>query len=181
MYRKLNCFSLFLQFKQLFYFVLDMEKENTSYEYQLDKIDEQILELLKYNAKLGSKEIASKVGLSVTPTYERIRRLEKRGFIKGYVAILDKRKQGKSLRVLCNVQLKSHAAEFLDAFEAEVIKLDEINSCYHIAGNFDYLLMIEVRDMDQYAQFLKEKLASIPHIATVQSSFVMRALKEEFE
>lgn len=157
-----------------------MEKENSSFEYILDPIDEQILQLLKKNAKLGSKEIAASVGLSVTPTYERIRRLEKRGFIKGYVTILDKRKQGKSLSVLCNVQLKSHAAEFLDSFESEVIKLEEITSCYHIAGNFDYLLMIEVRDMDEYAQFLKGKLASIPHIATVQSSFVMRALKEEF-
>lgn len=157
-----------------------MEKENSSFEYILDPIDEQILQLLKKNAKLGSKEIAASVGLSVTPTYERIRRLEKRGFIKGYVTILDKRKQGKNLSVLCNVQLKSHAAEFLDSFESEVIKLVEITSCYHIAGNFDYLLMIEVRDMDEYAQFLKGKLASIPHIATVQSSFVMRALKEEF-
>jgi len=157
-----------------------MEKENSSPGFALDKIDEHILQLLRQNGKLGSKEIAAEVGLSVTPTYERIRRLERRGFIKGYVAILDKRKLDKSLRVLCNVQLKSHAAEFLESFESEVIKLEEVTSCFHIAGNFDYLLMIEVSDMDQYAGFLKEKLASIPHIATVQSSFVMRALKEEF-
>lgn len=158
-----------------------MEKENYSPEYQLDKIDGQILLLLRNNGKLGSKEIAASVGLSVTPTYERVRRLEKRGFIKGYAAILDKRKQGKNLTVLCNVQLKSHAAEFLDVFESEVIKLPEVISCYHIAGNFDYLLMIEMRDMDEYAVFLKEKLATIPHITTVQSSFVMRTLKEEFQ
>jgi len=157
-----------------------MEKENSSPEYRLDRIDEQILQMLRKNGKLGSKEIAAEVGLSVTPTYERIRRLERKGFIKGYVAILDKRKLDKSLRVLCNVQLKSHAAEFLESFESEVIKLGEVTSCFHIAGNFDYLLMIEISDMDEYADFLKQKLASIPHIATVQSSFVMRALKEEF-
>ena len=158
-----------------------MEKENNTFEYQIDAIDEQILSLLQQNAKLGSKEMAAKVGLTVTPTYGRIRRLEKRGFIKRYVAILDKKKQGKNLQVLCNIQLKSHHAEVLDLFESEVIKLEEVNSCYHIAGNFDYLLVIEMRDMDEYAYFLKHKLATIPHITTVQSSFVMRALKEEFE
>lgn len=158
-----------------------MEKENNPFEYQLDAIDEQILKSLQRNAKLGSKEIAAQVGLTVTPTYERIRRLEKRGFIKGYVAILDKKKQGKNLQVLCNIQLKSHHAEILDLFELEVIKLEEVKSCYHIAGNFDYLLVIEMSDMDEYAHFLKHKLATIPHITTVQSSFVMRTLKEEFE
>lgn len=158
-----------------------MEKENSSPEYPLDAIDGQILQLLRKNAKLGSKEIAASVGLSVTPTYERIRRLEKRGFIKGYVAILDKRKQGKNLSVLCNVRLESHAAEFLESFESEIIKLEEVSACYHIAGNFDYLLMVEVRDMDSYADFIKGKLASIPHIATVQSSFVMRTMKDFFE
>jgi Lrp/AsnC family transcriptional regulator, leucine-responsive regulatory protein len=155
-----------------------MEKENYSPEYQLDQIDEQILALLVENAKLGSKEIAAHVGLTVTPTYERIRRLEKRGFIKSYKAVLDKKKLGKNLTVLCNVQLKSHAAELLESFESQVIELQEVTSCYHIAGNFDYLLIIEIEDMDEYAEFLKGKLASIPHIATVQSSFVMRALKE---
>lgn len=155
-----------------------MEKENYSFDYQLDHIDEQILALLVENAKLGSKEIASSVGLTVTPTYERIRRLEKRGFIKRYKAVLDKKKMGKNLRVLCNVQLKSHAAEFIESFESQVIELSEVTSCFHIAGNFDYLLIIDIVDMDEYAEFLKEKLASIPHIATVQSSFVMRALKD---
>lgn len=155
-----------------------MEKEIYSPEYQLDQIDEQILALLVENAKLGSKEIAAQVGLTITPTYERIRRLEKRGFIKSYKAVLDKKKLGKNLTVLCNVQLKSHTAELLESFESQVIELQEVTSCYHIAGNFDYLLIIEIEDMDVYAQFLKSKLASIPHIATVQSSFVMRALKE---
>jgi Lrp/AsnC family leucine-responsive transcriptional regulator len=85
---------------------------------------------------------------------------------------------GKNLTVLCNVQLKSHASELLESFESQVIELKEVTSCYHIAGNFDYLLIIDIEDMDKYAEFLKGKLASIPHIATVQSSFVMRALKE---
>lgn len=156
-----------------------MKKEFLSESYQIDEIDSKILELIKRNSKLGTKEIASQVGLTVTPTYERIKRLEKRGIIKSYIAIIDKKKQGFALSVLCNVQLKSHAAEFLDEFEEKIIHLEEVTDCFHIAGNFDYLLKVTIKDMDSYAVFVKEKLAVIPHIATVQSSFVMRTLKEE--
>ncbi|HNR85380.1 MAG TPA: Lrp/AsnC family transcriptional regulator [Taishania sp.] len=157
-----------------------MEIEFLSEWGQLDAIDQQILLLLKSNAKLGTKEIAAQIGLTTTPTYERIRRLEKRGIIKSYTAIIDKKKQGLTLSVLCNVQLKSHAAEYLEEFEQAIIQLDEVTDCFHIAGNFDYLLKIYIKDMDSYAVFVKEKLAVIPHIATVQSSFVMRTLKEEY-
>lgn len=155
-----------------------MEKENLTGDYIPDQIDRQIIELLQENGKLGSKEIAAVIGLTVTPTYERIKRLEKRGVIKGYVAVVDKRKQGLSLTVLCNVQLKSHASEYLEEFEERIIGLPEVYTCFHIAGNFDYLLKIHIKDMDEYAVFVKEKLAKIPHIATVQSSFVMRTMKD---
>lgn len=157
-----------------------MEKEFLSGNFQLDETDHKILELLKQNAKLGTKEIAAQVGLTVTPTYERIRRMEKQGVIRSYIAVIDKKKQGFTLHVLCNVQLKSHAADYLDEFEQAIVQLAEVTDCYHIAGNFDYLLKINIRDMDSYAVFVKEKLAVIPHIATVQSSFVMRTLKEEY-
>lgn len=157
-----------------------MEKEFLSDSFQIDETDQRILELLKQNAKLGTKEIASQVGLTITPTYERIRRLEKRGIIKSYIAVIDKKKQGYTLSVVCNVQLKSHTADYLEAFEHAIVQLEEVTDCYHIAGNFDYLLKISIRDMDSYAMFVKEKLAVIPHIATVQSSFVMRTLKTEF-
>lgn len=157
-----------------------MEKDFLSDVFQLDDIDFKILGLLKSNAKLGTKEIASHIGLTNTPTYERIRRLEKRGVIKSYIAVIDKKKQGYTLSVLCNVQLKSHAADYLEEFEQAIVLLDEVIECYHIAGNYDYLLKIDIKDMDGYALFVKEKLAVIPHIATVQSSFVMRTLKEEY-
>lgn len=157
-----------------------MEKEFLTDNIQLDEIDLKILNILKKDAKLGTKEIASQVGLTNTPTYERIRRLEKRGVIKSYIAVIDKKKQGFALTVLCNVQLKSHASDYIREFENAIIKLNEVTECYHIAGNYDYLLKITVRDMDAYTVFIKEKLSVIPHIATVQSSFVMQMLKEEF-
>ena len=160
-----------------------METENFSEgnqsNYKLDTLDKKILNLLQKNAKLNSKELASEIGLTLTPTYERVKRLESKGFIKSYTIKINKEKIGKNLKVLCNISLKSHSVEFLNAFESSVVKLKEISSCYHIAGNFDYLLLIEVKDMNEYSEFLKEKLASIPHIATVQSSFVMKTMKEE--
>ena len=142
----------------------------------IDSLDQQIIHLLLSNSKLGTKEIASKIGLSVTPTFERIKRLERKGIIKGYTAILDKKKIGKGLQVFCQVSLKSHNAEIIDGFEAEIIHLSEVSACYHIAGDFDYSLFIEVADMDEYQHFLKQKIANIPNIAHVQTAFVMSTL-----
>lgn len=145
--------------------------------YELDPIDSEILELLSKNGKLGNKEIAAKIGLSTTPTFERIRRLERKGIIKGYVAVLDKTKIGKGLKVFCQVSLKSHNLEIIEGFEKAVIHLNEVSACYHIAGDFDYSLFIEVTDMEEYQIFLKQKLANIPNIANVQTAFVMSTLK----
>lgn len=153
------------------------QTEKHSEEVQLDETDLRILEILRSNSKLGNKEIAADVGLSVTPTFERIKRMERQGVIKGYTAVLDKKKIGKGLLVLCQVSLRAHNSDLLIGFEDEVVHLDEVASCYHIAGNYDYLLSIEVKDMDEYQRFLKEKLAAIPNIANVQSSFVMSTLK----
>lgn len=154
-----------------------MKTENHSMDIQLDQLDRKILALLGDNAKLGNKEIAASIGLSVTPTFERIKRLERYGVIKRYVAELDKKLIGKGLHVLCQVSLRAHNLDLLKGFEDEVVHLHEVSACYHIAGNYDYLLSIEVHDMDEYQKFLKEKLASIPNIANVQSSFVMSTLK----
>lgn len=151
--------------------------EKHSMDLQLDEIDRKILTLLSSNAKMGNKEIAAEIGLTVTPTFERIKRLERQGVIKGYSVQLDKKKIGKGLHVICQVSLKAHNLDLLVGFEDEVVHLNEVSACYHIAGNYDYLLSIEVKDMDEYQKFLKEKLASIPNIANVQSSFVMSNLK----
>lgn len=150
--------------------------ENTS-KHQLDETDLKILEILQENSKLGNKEIAERIGLTVTPTFERIKRLERFRIIRSYTAVVDKKAIGKGLKVLCQVSLKAHNLDLLLGFEDEVVHLNEVSACFHIAGDYDYLLTIEVGDMDEYQRFLKEKLASIPNIANVQSSFVMSTLK----
>lgn len=147
-------------------------------ENKLDRIDGEILEILKENSKIVTKEIALKVGLTVTPTYERIKRLERIGVITGYTARLNKKLIGKGLQVFCQVSLKEHNLELLESFEQMVVSFDEVSTCYHIAGDHDYALLIEVSDMGEYEAFLKQSLATIPSIMNVQSSFVMSAIKE---
>jgi DNA-binding Lrp family transcriptional regulator len=103
--------------------------------------------------------------------------LERTGVIKNYTVELDKKAIGKSLQVFCQVSLKEHNLKLLNKFEDQVVEFPEVSDCYHIAGDHDYALLIEVFDMSAYEKFLREKLATIPSIANVQSSFVMREIK----
>ncbi|XOV66163.1 MAG: Lrp/AsnC family transcriptional regulator [Fluviicola sp.] len=143
----------------------------------MDAIDTAILEILEENAKLGTKEVAQQVGLSVTPTYERIKKLEREGIIRRYTIELDKKKIGKGLQAFCYVSLKEHNLELLQRFEEQVIAFPEVVTCYHIAGEHDYALLIDIQDMESYEQFLRHKLTTIPSIVNVRSSFVMNEIR----
>ena len=143
----------------------------------LDATDKRILEHLQADAKTTIKEIANQLGMSNTPVFERIKRMEREGFIKGYTALVDRQKIGLSMVVFCAVSLKVHHADFLERFEEEIKFLPEVMECYHIAGMFDYLLKVVVRDMDVYRQFVSKKLAALENIGKVQSSFVMTELR----
>ena len=142
----------------------------------LDEIDFKILKILKYKAKLPIKEISQKIGLSTTPIFERIKRMEQFKIIKGYTVALDRNKIGRSLRVLCQISLKEHSKEAIELFETEVKKLEDVNECLHIAGNYDYLLTIEMKDVNAYERFLKEKLSVMSNISNVNSSFVLASV-----
>ncbi|MCB9082007.1 MAG: Lrp/AsnC family transcriptional regulator [Lewinellaceae bacterium] len=143
----------------------------------LDSIDFRILNLLQEDAKFTIKEIAAQLGMTTTPVYERIRRMEEDGYIKGYVALVDREKLDFQIQAFCNVSLKEHAREQLELFEANVQQLPEVAECYHIAGTFDYLLKVVVRDMNAYQEFMVNKLAVLENISNAQSSFVMSEVK----
>jgi DNA-binding Lrp family transcriptional regulator len=145
----------------------------------LDHDDLRILQLLQHDARLTNKEIADKIGKSVSPVYERIRKLEEEGIIQQYVAVLDKRKINKSLTAYTNVQLKEHADHMMKTFEKEVIKIPEVMECYHMTGQYDYLLKVALRDMDEYYGFIINKIAKLPNVGTVQSFFVLFEAKKE--
>jgi DNA-binding Lrp family transcriptional regulator len=144
----------------------------------LDLTDKKILNLLQQNSKANIKEIALKIGLTQTPTYERIKRLEKDGVIKNYIAVLDKEKVGYTIEVFCQVTLLVHSKEMITRFENAVNKIDEVMECFHVAGNYDYLLKIIVKDMSSYQAFLKNKLSVLDSVANVQSTFVMSSTKD---
>jgi DNA-binding Lrp family transcriptional regulator len=144
---------------------------------KLDATDISILNLLQNDARLTNKEIADKLGKSVTPVYERIKWLEEEGYIQRYVAVLNKNKIDKNLVAFTNVQLKEHSHAMLKAFEKDIVKFEEVMECYHMTGLYDYLLKIAVKDMNEYQGFIVNKLAKLPNIGTVQSSFIMTEVK----
>lgn len=158
--------------------VVYLQNTQNKYMAQLDSIDKQILNHLSLKGKMSHKELSGLIGLSISPTYERVKRLERSGVIKKYTIQVDKRALERSLQALCHVSLKAHNNEAIENFENNIVHLDEVTSCFHIAGAFDYSLLIEVKDMEDYESFLKEKLSKIPDIANVQSSFVMSELKK---
>ncbi len=147
--------------------------------YTLDGTDIRILQLLQHDARITTKEIADKLGKSVTPVYERIKRLEETGYIQRYVALLNKNLVGKNLIAFTTVQLKEHSQTALRGFEKEVIKFQEVMECYHLTGLFDFLLKIAIRDMTEYNSFLMNRLSTLPNIGVVQTFFVLSEGKVE--
>jgi len=152
--------------------MIDQKKINL-----MDKIDKELLRALQENAKLTNKELAGMLGLTITPVYERIKKLEKEGYISHYAAVINPQKVDLGLQVFCSVSLKDHQREFIEQFEQDVVALEEVMECYHIGGRFDYLLKVIVKDMDTYRTFVSKKLAELDNIGNVQSSFVMSEIK----
>ncbi len=135
--------------------------------------------LLQEDGKMKIKDIAEALKMTNTPVFERIKRLEKDGFILGYTTMVNKQKLGFGLVAFCAVSLESHHKEYLVQFESDVKEIPEVIECYHIAGMFDYLLKLYAKDMLDYQIFITQKLASLPNIGRVQSSFVMTEVKNE--
>lgn len=148
--------------------------------YKLDDKDMDILRALQENARLTNKELAAKVHLSTTPTYERVKRLERQGFIKQYATILDAGKLNKGFAVFCSIKLRRLNSEMAMAFTEMVKQIPEVTECYNISGSFDYLLRIQSPDMRYYQQFLLNVIGRHENIATIESTFVMEEVKHEY-
>lgn len=146
---------------------------------KLDKTDEALLEALQKNARLTNKELGEKIHKSPTAAFERVKQLERDEVIEKYTIRINKKKLGLMLTVYAVVQLKEHRNAYLVEFEKEVVKFSQVRECYHMTGNFDYMLKISVPDIDTYHDFIKNKLANLPNIGNVQSYFVMSTIKEE--
>ena len=143
----------------------------------LDTTDQQILKELQQNSKLSTKELASLVNLTPTPVFERQKRLEKEGYIKKYVAVLDPEKLGYGIIVLCSVKLKPHTRENGNQFMSVINQMDQVTECYNISGEYDFMMKVYVRDMKDYQDFVMNKLGSIDCIGGLQSIFVIGEAK----
>jgi DNA-binding Lrp family transcriptional regulator len=132
---------------------------------------------LQEDAKATTKELAADLGLTISPVYERIRRLETLGYIKQYVAVLNKSLLNKPITTICQVSMRYHNEAFIEKFEQEVQKLEEVQECYHMAGQVDFLLKINVASLDEYHDFIRYKLSKIDNIGILNSTFVLKEIK----
>jgi Lrp/AsnC family leucine-responsive transcriptional regulator len=147
----------------------------------LDAIDRRILATLQHSARITNAELAEACHLSASPCWRRVQALEASGVISRYVALLDPRRVGLPVSVFVEVSLSSQTEAVLEPFETAIAKRPEVMECYQMTGSFDYLLRIVVRDLDSYETFLRSHLTRIPGVASIRSSFALRAVKYRTE
>jgi Lrp/AsnC family transcriptional regulator, leucine-responsive regulatory protein len=143
----------------------------------LDRIDRRILELLQQDGRSSVSQIARDVNLSVTPTLERVRRLEANGYIDGYSARLNPRKLGLGLLAYVEVSLDRTTADAFERFKSAMLTYEEVMDCHMVAGGFDYLLKVRVKDMESYRSFLGDRVASLRGVQQTHTYFVMEEVK----
>ncbi|MGK3123924.1 Lrp/AsnC family transcriptional regulator [Candidatus Pantoea formicae] len=143
----------------------------------LSKTDVKILEHLQQDARITNQQLADAIGLSASPTWRKVRKLEEDQVIQGYRAVLNRRKIGLNVMVFVRVTIDSHSETEARKFEAEVTALENVVSCYSIGGDADFLLQVVSADMDAYAEFAMSVIRRLPGIKEMQSMFVLKEVK----
>lgn len=143
----------------------------------LDRIDRKLLVRLQQDGRVPVSQLAREVNLTVTPTLERIRRLEAGGFINGYFAHLNARRLGLGLLVYVEVSLDRTTPDAFERFQAMVAAQEEIMECHMVAGGFDYLLKVRVKDMERFRTLLGGTIAGVRGVQQTHSYFVMEEVK----
>lgn len=161
--------------------IILLKKNDMKSDSSLDATDISILSALQDNSRLTVKEIASAIHLSPTPTFERIKRLEREGFIRKYIAVLDAEKINCGFIAFCYLKMKQHTYENAMRIMEAVEKIPEIAECYNISGDYDFLLKIYTRDMKSYQKFLLRILGDLDCIGSLNSSFVLGEVKNTHE
>lgn len=141
---------------------------------RLDRFDVKILTVLAEDGRISWRDLAARIGLSLTPTLRRVRRLETGGYITGYGARLDEDRLGDTISVFVQVTLSVQTEESIRLFEREITKAPEVMSCFLMTGGADYMLRVVTRDLASYQAFLMNGLTRIPGVAHIQSSFALR-------
>lgn len=146
----------------------------------LDKVDLEILRTLQDDGRLTMRELASRVSLSSTPVFERLKRLEANGYIMKYMAVLDAEKLHRGFTVFCNVKLRRLNTEIAMDFTERIMNIPKVTECYNTSGNFDYMLKINASDMKTYQEFLINTLGTIDSLGSIESTFVMDTVKHVY-
>lgn len=144
---------------------------------KIDSIDKQILTILQQDAQITNVELAKKVGISPPSMLERVKRLEKNGIIKRYVAIVDPMKISKGVFAMVSVSLSAHQLSSVDQFTKIIKKLDEVLECYHVAGEEDFILKVAVSSIEEYEKFILSKLTKINGVNKINTKFVLSTVK----
>ena len=148
---------------------------------KLDTIDYKILKLLQEDSNRTVKSISESLGLSTTPIFERIKKLENENFIDNYVAVLNQNKIGLKQIVFIGITLQGHTRSYLEKFVKEINDFPEVVECHRVSGNFDYLLKLVVKDIEAYEKFIITKLTLIPYLGSVQSLITLSTNKQTNE
>lgn len=146
---------------------------------KFDSLDQQLLMYLQENSKITYKELSDKLQLSSTAIHERIKKLEKSGIISKYVALVNRRLINKELVVFSHIKLQQHSAENIKKFEEEIQNLKEVQSCFHVSGDYDYIVKMSFEHMDEYRDFMVNKLTTINVIGSSHSTFVISDVKDD--
>ncbi len=145
----------------------------------LDELDRQILGLLQEDSSITNVALARRVGLAPATTLDRVRKLEQRGVIRGYVALVSPEAVGQQTTAFVTVTLASHRAAQVEQFRDSVRRLPEVLECFHTSGEYDYLLKVVAEDIRAYEDFLLHRLAATPNVGRIHTSFVLSTVKHE--
>ncbi len=152
-----------------------IQKESTK---TLDKLDRHILRILQQEGRISMKDLGERVGLSVTPCIERVKRMERDGVISGYYARVDPASLGAKLLVFVEITLNQKSASAFEQFRREVLRIPEVQECHLVSGDFDYLIKARIHEMAEYRKLLGEMLLELPGAAQSKSYVVMEEIKE---
>ena len=144
---------------------------------RIDNTDKKLLEILQDNAKTHINDLAKAINLTKSPVYERIKRFENEGIIDKYVAVLNTDKIDSPMTVFCSVSLESQKIKAIEEFSCAVENIPEVIECYLMGGANDFLLKVLVKDLQAYHEFSSGKLAALPYVSQIKSTFVLNAVK----
>lgn len=143
----------------------------------LDQIDLAILRRVQEDNRITIKQMAADLNLSTTPIFERLRKLEQKGYISRQVAILNPASLDLKLTAFINISIGKHSSDGLNAFADQVIVFPEVLECYHVSGQSDFVIKVVVRDMEAYNRFLLDKISTVPNISKIETSFALSSRK----